>query len=146
MKKNVFIFASIVTIVALSALLLILFHASTGKQPISLFPGPTPVIVNTGGESSASDSGGPGTMDEATKEALDQSYLVGKLADKLPYYGTNFNFYYSYSRNIFMLYLKPANKQAGNVEFDAFLKQNGVNNRSWIKNLVVTASPVPPPP
>lgn len=75
-----------------------------------------------------------------------QSSDVMSLLNKTPYYGKNFAFFYSYSGNYFTLYVSPNNKVAGNAEFDQFLKQNGVENRSWIYDLrTVYVSPTPEP-
>lgn len=76
-------------------------------------------------------------IQEEEKQAIYESSQVGKLLDILPYTGTNFSLSYSYSKNVFTLVLNGQNQSLGNAEFDRFLQQQGIQNRSWIKNLVI---------
>jgi hypothetical protein len=75
-----------------------------------------------------------------------QSGDVMRLLKVTPYHGTNFALFYSYEGNYFTLYINPSNPSAGNAEFDGFLRQNGISNRSWIYDLrTVSVSPTPEP-
>lgn len=74
---------------------------------------------------------------QKTKEASKKSYAVGQLIDKLPYKGANFSISYDINNDIFILVLNQNNAMLANKEFDNFLLQNNIKDRSWISNLVV---------
>lgn len=70
---------------------------------------------------------------------------VGELLNKLPFSGKNFSLFYDYYDGSFVLYVNPVNKDAGNQEFDMFLKDNKIE-RYWIKGLFITyITPTPTP-
>lgn len=77
-------------------------------------------------------------INEKNKTASLQNQAVGRLLSKLPYSGSNFSMSYSYDTNQFTVVIKVTNQIAGNQEFDQFLQNNGISNRSWIHNLVLT--------
>ncbi len=94
------------------------------------------------------EGNGTGASEETTpqgKEITRRESLVGGLIDKTPFNGKNFSFYYSYSKSEFILYVSPTQQASGNQEFDAFLRQNGVQ-RSWIRHLVTTNTRLNPAP
>lgn len=65
-----------------------------------------------------------------------QPEAVVKLKEeKLPYYGTSFSIGYdkSFDATKVVIYLRAG--EAGEQEFDAFLKENGITDRSQINNL-----------
>jgi hypothetical protein len=66
-----------------------------------------------------------------------QQYLVGQLIDKLPYQGINFKLSYSFETNTFIVILNTQSSIKGSSEFDQFLKNNGILERSWINNLQI---------
>ncbi|MBI2596413.1 hypothetical protein HYW46_06830 [Candidatus Daviesbacteria bacterium] len=73
----------------------------------------------------------------ADQKQIDQDSLVGNLLTKLPYKGTNFSLDYSYNSLQFILTLNTQNKDLGNKEFDQFLLQNQILDRSWLKYLTI---------
>lgn len=67
----------------------------------------------------------------------DRAEKVGKLLEKVPYQGSNFTFDFDNSTYSFKVTI-PSDKQTeGNQEFDEFLTANGIEDRSWIQDLVV---------
>lgn len=123
---------------------IIMFVALVGnnKQGTKEAPSPTPNLINQPG----AVGGSVPAQTQQEKEQLRKSGLVSELIGKLPYSGTNFSLYYSYSINQFTLYINPTNQAAGNMEFDSFLKSNGIENRSWLPNLLTTDKNVNPAP
>ncbi len=73
-----------------------------------------------------------------------KSFLAGQLINKLPYTGSNFYLSFDYSTGYFTLVLNKNNLELGNKEFDDFLLQNSVSDRSWISNLKVTTGVLRP--
>lgn len=67
------------------------------------------------------------------------------LRDKTPYYGRFFIFTFDENEGIFYFYIDPKNKTEGNREFDEFLRQNGIPDRSYFPFLEETSSPRPTP-
>ncbi len=63
---------------------------------------------------------------------------VGSLLRVLPYKGTDFMMEYDYKNLNFVVTINKERAVAGNTEFDLFLQQHGINNRTWIRNLNIT--------
>lgn len=107
-------------------------------QPIQIFnrqPTPTP-LSNKPQAGRAYQKFTPADIDQLNKDTA-----TGSLLNKLPYKGVNFSFVYYYEINRFTLVLKQGAEQQGNEEFDRWLKDNGINDRSWFRNLDVTVQP-----
>lgn len=106
----------------------------TPAPPIQIFsPVPSPThIINRPVPGEAYQSLSP-----ADEEQLKRDEVINQLIKKLPYLGTNFSFNYNLSINQFVLVLKTGQEQEGNTEFDKFLKDNQIDSRSWLKNLVI---------
>lgn len=69
---------------------------------------------------------------------IEKEAAVGRLLDLLPYTGENFRMENDYKNAQFIVTIPKTKEEEGNIEFDAFLKQNGVAERSWIRdNLLV---------
>ncbi len=64
---------------------------------------------------------------------LKQEKVVGKLQFKMPYKGTNFQMDYDYKLLQYIVIIPNDKISEGNTEFDTFLKQNGIADRSWIR-------------
>lgn len=142
MFKNKEVFLLIVAIVLVLILFIFVVFISFVPRPEnpnnSSVPTPFPSGVS-GGENLQ-----PGT--QAEQEIVRRSYTIGQLINLLPYNGSNFSLFYSFSTNVFTLYINPSKQTEGNTEFDAFLKKNGIDNRSWFDNLVVSSVKVTPAP
>lgn len=135
-KRNyVYILAGFAILIALVALLLGQSRPSPlPPEPIQIFtPSPTaqtsqlkPVSGEKYQEISQSD-----------QEQLNKDSLVAQLIKKLPYQGTNFSLEYDYENNQFSITFVSGRQTEGDQEFDAFLKINQIQDRSWLKNLVI---------
>lgn len=73
----------------------------------------------------------PGLTEQGIHEII-----INGLKEKLPYYGENFTILYDKSTDKTKVFIYR-NVSEGEKEFDEFLKQNGVENRSWITNLSI---------
>lgn len=119
----------------------VIFILNTKNNKVKTSPTPTPF------KNQLQDTALPGARnDPQNEEENRRSFLVGSLINILPYHGRNFSFYYNFSTNQFILYINPAAVSQGNTEFDAFLKQNHVEARSWIENLTTTQDNTTPAP
>ncbi len=129
-------------LVVIGILLYISFSAKNNSG--GPFPTPTPVSGKTPPNGS---SGAFGPKTPAEIEQSRKSAAVYALIPQIPITGKNFSLYYSFSGDLFILYINPSQKDAGEKEFDDFLKKNGIDSRSWIEHLFVTyISPTPVPP
>lgn len=137
MKKIILILLAALLVFAIFIFLFFNKNTNNGDSPSFITPTP---IEGEGGNNAVSGF----TNDNPEKNR--QEFLVGKLIEKLPYSGANFSLYYDFSKNQFILYVNPSASSEGNAEFDAFLKQNGVESRSWIKDLVSTNTKTTPVP
>ena len=64
----------------------------------------------------------------------------------LPYYGKLFSLFYDYSKASFILTLNKSNIKEGTKEFNAFLQTNGIQNETWLENLITQyTQPTPAP-
>ena len=73
-------------------------------------------------------------------QSLNISYqpeTVVALKEKLPYYGNNFSITYDKSFDTTRVVIYEENIFEGELEFDAFLKTNGVSDRSLINNMTI---------
>ena len=70
--------------------------------------------------------------DEAKKDVA-----IANLVRTLPYNGTYSSLTYSVKTNKFTATISGANKKAADSELNTFLKKNGVEDRSWIPDLVI---------
>jgi hypothetical protein len=68
---------------------------------------------------------------------INENSKKGDLINILPYTGTYFSFDFDFAKNSFVLTLDKNNITAGNNNFDTFLKNNGVPNRSWFNDLLI---------
>lgn len=141
MYKNKIIISALIILALAFLVVIVLSHLSSGNKNGDVFPTPSPLIQ--GGESEAK----PGVENTSQDEEKNRrSFLVGQLINQIPYNGASFSLYYNFSKNEFILYINPSTPSQGNVEFDAFLKKNGVESRSWIENLVSTSEKLTPAP
>jgi hypothetical protein len=135
MKKTYLLIITLITLVFIFIVIAILF--SSFKKPgrikmLHFTPNP---IITTAPVSSAHF-----ILPDSRPTRLPSDYPKGgteisSLIQRLPYRGTYFSLYYNYSDDIFILFLDKNKSAAGETEFENFLKQNGILDKSWIKNL-----------
>ena len=141
-KKYLILALTLFIVIAVIIMFVVLVDNNKQGTKEAPSPTPTPNLTNQPG----AIGGSVPAQTQQEKEQLRKSGLVSELIGKLPYSGTNFSLYYSYSINQFTLYINPTNQAAGNMEFDSFLKSNGIENRSWLPNLLTTDKNVNPAP
>jgi hypothetical protein len=141
MKRFIFFSVFIIVFFFIILIAISLFVGSNSNNNIFSIPTQVPKQEDTNAVSGVSQD-----TDPAQIEANRRSGLVYGLIEKTPYIGKNFSFYYSFSNDQFTVYINNKNFKAGEEEFENFLKQNGVDDKSWITNLVTTTSPVTPAP
>src|SRR3989338_4885686 len=73
-------------------------------------------------------------LTESDKIRIKQEEAVSQLIKKIPFEGANFYLEYSFKAGEFTLTLNRDNLAAANQEFDQFLKDNGVAERSWFED------------
>ncbi len=144
MNKKIF-YILILICGALFCFFVYLFLSSIKPAANTNTPGQTPKITPfPTSTSQKSVDAVSGALKETTAEGKEfnrRSSLVGALVDKAPYIGTNFTFTYDYDANLFRVNIDPKNLTAGTSAFNDFLKQNGVDDKSWIPNLKITKFP-----
>jgi hypothetical protein len=77
-------------------------------------------------------------MTTQEKQLQNQRSFVSDLITHLPYSGKYFALAYDFNNATFVLALAKNNLVKANVEFDAYLKTNNINNRSLFENLVTS--------
>lgn len=115
------------------------------KPPFNLLP--TPTIVKVLVEPNKVYPPIPGQSKEYKKSAeeieatiapqIKQDSLIGSLLNKLPYYGNNFSMNYDFNNNQFTVIIKIDKKTEGDKEFNEFLKENKILDKSWFNNLTI---------
>lgn len=142
-RRSLIIFTVIIAIAFFVAFFL-LYLTTSKKQPVAPPLYPTPTQIETNENVSFPDSINAGS--QTTIDYFNHSFLVGKLVNKLPHKGNDFSFSYDSSKNIFLLSLNEDNSNAANAEFDDYLRQNGISNRSWFENLSIVLQKTSPQP
>lgn len=100
---------------------------------------PRPTTLPTNGSVPNNYGSDLKTVNDAKK-----SFLAGQLINKLPHVGNNFSLSFDFSTGYFTLVLNKNNLDLGNKEFNNFLLQNNVADRSWISNLTVKTGDLRP--
>jgi hypothetical protein len=77
-------------------------------------------------------------VNQQTKQKLNQEYLISSLINHVPHQGRLFTLDYNFNNATFLLTLNKNNLTEANTEFDSYLKQNKIDNRSWFENLVTS--------
>lgn len=76
-------------------------------------------------------------IENSEQTEREKGQQVGKLLSAMPYKGTYFSIVFDFDSVDFVVELDKAHSTEANQEFDAYLLKNGIQSRSWIKNLVV---------
>ena len=100
-------------------------------NPVSTRPSSAP--VNAGPQ--------PGRVySEVTKENIaenTQSQLVSQLTGTLPYQGKDFYLEYFYTNYVYQLTFYKSREDQGEKEFEQYLKDSQIEDKSWLKRLVI---------
>lgn len=78
---------------------------------------------------------------QTPEELENRGYKLSILGAELPYKGQNFSLSYDLDNDAFTLYVNPAAAAQGEAEFEAYLKEKGIESPSWIKILNRTTQP-----
>lgn len=74
-------------------------------------------------------------IDEQEKEYMYQSSKAGELLDRIPYEGQSFSLDYDYATFEYVLTVSKKNQAQGIIEFEEYLKENEIEDSSWLKHL-----------
>jgi hypothetical protein len=129
--KKITLALSILVVIFVIILIFVL-NSEKGKPTVQPGPGPA-----------KSDKYNVSTDQKILNE---QGAAVSALILKTPYKGNGFSLDFNFTTGRFILILNSNNLVGANSEFDNFLKQNGVQSRTWFTNLdVYTKAPTPAP-
>lgn len=144
-KNNIFYFliAIFLLFVFLALFIIFLTRGNKPEQSLDSLATPTLVPVDTKIYPTISEDPREGTGLEESKtpsveEKENRSYLVMSLLEKLPYQGLYFSLSYDYDRGVFLLTYTKTNLSQGEENLSAFLKENGVNDSSWIESIIIS--------
>jgi len=131
MKK--FVFFSFVLVILFVVFVLDIFLNSGGQLKQNVKSTSTTFVNHE-------DVGAVSAISKPSKSGqieLNKDSALGNLVSKLPYTGRYFYFVYDFPKGSFVLTLDKNNITQGNSNFDAFLRNNGIQDRSWFINLSV---------
>lgn len=128
MKKIYFWIFALVLIIIFILFVLRIFTTSAPNPTAT----PTPTLIP--GQPASENY----NIDAKTKQKLNQEYFVSNLVNSVPYKGKFFALDYNFNNATFLLTLDKNNLVKANAEFDAYLKENSIANRSWFDNLVTS--------
>lgn len=148
MKKTYIIIAFVVITAFLIFISNLLQNGNQTSSTDLLSPTPLPIAEFEATETETATSNIPADSKQykATREKIadiEESLIrkeaaVGSLLDLLPYQGINFKIENDYANTQYVVTVNKGKEKEGNEEFNNFLKQNGVAERSWIRdNLLV---------
>jgi hypothetical protein len=109
-------------------------NAAPNEQPL-VTPAPVEVIATPPSIRVSSNQVSSPSAQEAV--TVNEDAKKGELINILPYSGAYFSFDFDFVKNTFVLTLDKSNIVAGNNNFDVFLKNNGIQNQSWFKDLQI---------
>ena len=150
-NKKIFIFSIVFAVIFIVSLLI--FISRRPSRPITSNPGATPTqivptrnIIPTDGENAnpsptiTFNPDGPQVGQdyvniEPTMETVDLA--IAELSKKTHYEGKYFKMDYVPETDTYNVVIQQANKEAGDAEFDKFLKDKGIPNRTDIRRLNV---------
>ncbi len=141
-KNNLgYIFFAVALVVVISTIAIYLSINPTRDQspsPVTSFsPSPSPRLdqKNTPGEPDPGRS--YQKIDQQGLEFIRRGTLISNLIDKLPFEGENFSLLYNLSNNQFIAVFNNKESTLAQKEFEAFLKQNNIEDKSWLYNLTI---------
>jgi len=123
----------LVVIIGVIALLIIQIFLNLKQTNTSPYPTP-----NTSAEASYYSQDykqKAAQIQQQNQQFNNQEEKVGQLLNKVPYQGTNFKLVFDSSSSEFVVTINQNNKTQGETEFENFLKQNQIEDKSWIRNL-----------
>jgi hypothetical protein len=133
--KKTYLLIIFLFILALLFIVIALISSSGKKETILEAPSPTPFINNailpTNTETAVPNS----IPMVIPSDYPPNTATISALIENLPYQGTYFSLSYRFSDDSFLLLLNKNNTNEGEIEFENFLKQNGVLNENWLQNL-----------
>lgn len=138
-KKIYYYLLGGVAFIFLSFVIQLLFSDKQAKQPEVIITSPEPSAIQEITDPKPRSSQ---KYQEANEEFIRRESLVGKLLDKLPYFGNNFSLKYDISSNRFTATIKQGSEEAGQKQLNEFLSANGIEDQSWIRNLDIVLAPI----
>lgn len=132
MNKKAFYLLVFFCIAFLCLFLYLIFKSFTTPPTTPSTPPPTP-----------SDSPKTQYIDDTSEpKEPEKAEEISRLIDKTPYQGAFFSFTYDLNTALFTVNIDPANESEGEKEFNKFLNQNGIPNKSYIIGLKTTKLPL----
>jgi hypothetical protein len=130
MKKT---YLLIIALFILAAIFIVVALVAVPNKQITILtaPSPTPSTNNSTTNNAVFNSFPLTTPTGYPPNTASISALIGKL----PYQGTYFSLSYDFASDSFLLSLSTTNQTQGEMEFENFLKQNGVLDKNWLENL-----------
>ena len=140
--KKVFIIFYFIVFILIAIIIFSLLNRPNAPKKIPLIT-PTPTISpiqktttqNNNPESPVSDNF---YRTPQEKQRDNKMSFVTSLIGHLPYNGKFFTLDYNFNNATFVLTLNKNSLTEANNEFDAYLKTNGINDRSLFENLITT--------
>lgn len=137
--KIIFIIITIIIIIFIGIFLRILSLQQTTPQPIpssSSYPIPytSPAPNQNDYSQQYIDQMEKILIDQ--KKSIDKNQQVGKLLEKMPYSGKFFTLKFDFEKANFIVTFNLQKRTEAEEEFDDYLKNQGIEDRSWIDNLV----------
>ncbi len=138
-KTKVIVFVLLILLILTTIILVVITNNNSHKNNNSKQTN----VLPTGAGPAKSNS-----YDQTPQQTIlqQQQTLVSQLIEKVPYAGLSFSLDYDFNDAKFILTLNSNNLVQANTEFDSFLKQNGIQSRSWFTNLETYTKPFTPAP
>lgn len=133
--KKTYLLIVFLFILALLFIVIALISSSGKKATILEAPSPTPFINNAILPTNINTAVPNSIPTVIPSDYPPNTATISALIENLPYQGTYFSLSYSFSDDSFLLLLNKNNTNQGEIEFENFLKQNGVLDENWLQNL-----------
>ncbi|MGA2911777.1 MAG: hypothetical protein ABSE17_04090 [Candidatus Levyibacteriota bacterium] len=133
--KKTYLLIIFLFILALLFIIISLVISSGKKETILEAPSPTPFINNTILPTNTNTAVPNSIPTVIPSDYPPNTATISALIENLPHQGTYFSLSYNFTDDSFFLSLNAANQAQGEMEFENFLKQNGVLDKDWLQNL-----------
>ena len=136
MKKTyIFIIILCILVFLLITIAFIASHNKSGGALNEIAPTPNAANIPTAGPT---ETAVPNSIPKTIPSIYPQNTMaISALIEKLPYYESYFSLSYDFSNDNFILTLSATAPATGEANFENYLKQNGVLDKSWLQNLTV---------
>lgn len=119
------------------------FNNNSKNQDTQIIPTPTKTKAQTNLNNEPYHTNSMNALPQEA-DVISKERSIGNLLRTLPYNGKHFSLSYNYEDDSFTIHTYLNNSEETDAQIEAFLKANGVADKSWLQNLsIIYITPTP---